>query len=46
MKVIRLVEVTNFTELDSPPLVQLVKKFPTLYGTRRFVTVFTRALHW
>jgi hypothetical protein len=25
---------------------QLVKKFPALYGTRRYITVFTRALHW
>jgi hypothetical protein len=26
--------------------VQLFKIFPTFYGTRRFITVFTRALHW
>jgi hypothetical protein len=25
---------------------QLVKKFPVFYGTRRFITVFTRARHW
>jgi len=25
---------------------QLVKKFPAFYGTRRFITVFTTALHW
>jgi hypothetical protein len=25
---------------------QLLKNFPTFYGTRRFITVFTRALHW
>jgi hypothetical protein len=24
---------------------QLVKKFPTFYGTRRFIIVFTRARH-
>jgi hypothetical protein len=24
---------------------QLVKKFPALYGTRRFITAFTSALH-
>jgi len=24
---------------------QLVKKFPTFYGTRRFITAFTRARH-
>jgi hypothetical protein len=26
--------------------VQLLKNFPAFYGTQRFVTVFTRALHW
>jgi hypothetical protein len=25
---------------------QLLKNFPTLYGTWRFITMFTRALHW
>jgi len=25
---------------------QLVKKFPAFYGNRRFITVFTTALHW
>jgi len=25
---------------------QLVKKLPTFYGTRRFITVFTTAHHW
>jgi len=25
---------------------QLVKKFPSFYETRRFITVFTRARHW
>jgi hypothetical protein len=24
---------------------QLVKKFPTFHGTRRFITTFTNALH-
>jgi hypothetical protein len=32
--------------LDKPPVVQLLKNFPTFYGTRRLITVFTRALHW
>jgi hypothetical protein len=26
--------------------VQLFKNFPAFYGTRRFISVFTRALHW
>jgi hypothetical protein len=28
------------------PIVQPLKKFPAFYGTRKFITVFTRALHW
>jgi hypothetical protein len=32
--------------LEKPPVVQLFKNVPALYGTRRFITVFTRALHW
>jgi hypothetical protein len=32
--------------LKKPPVTQLLKNFPTFYGTRRFITVFTRALHW
>jgi hypothetical protein len=28
------------------PIVQLLKNFPAFYGTRRFITVFIRALHW
>jgi hypothetical protein len=27
------------------PIVQLLKNFPAFYGTRMFITVFTRALH-
>jgi hypothetical protein len=32
--------------LEEPPIVQPLKNLPTLYGTRMFNTVFTRALHW
>jgi hypothetical protein len=32
--------------LEKLPLVQPLKKFPAFYGTRRFIIVFTRALHW
>jgi hypothetical protein len=32
--------------LEKLPVAQSLKIFPTFYGTRRFVTVFTRALHW
>jgi hypothetical protein len=31
--------------LDKLPIVQLLKNFPAFYGTRRFNTVFARALH-
>jgi hypothetical protein len=30
-------------KLRSP---QLLKKFPTFYGTPRFITAFTTARHW
>jgi hypothetical protein len=32
--------------LEKPPVTQLLKNFPTFYGIRRFITVFTGALHW
>jgi hypothetical protein len=32
--------------LEKPPVVQLLKNFSTFYVTRKFITVFTRALHW
>jgi hypothetical protein len=32
--------------LEKLIFVQLVKKFPSFYGTRRFITMFTRARHW
>jgi hypothetical protein len=32
--------------LEKLPIVQLLKNFPAFYGTRKFITVFTRALHW
>jgi hypothetical protein len=32
--------------LEKPPIVQLLKNFPAFYGTRKFISVFTRALHW
>jgi len=25
---------------------QVVKEFPTFYETERFITMFTKALHW
>jgi hypothetical protein len=32
--------------LEKLPIVQPLKNFPAFYGTRRFITAFTRALHW
>jgi hypothetical protein len=32
--------------LEKPPVPYLLKNFPTFYGTQRYLTVFTRALHW
>jgi hypothetical protein len=32
--------------LEKSPIVQPLKNFLAFYGTRRFNTVFTRALHW
>jgi hypothetical protein len=32
--------------LEKPPVTQPLKKFPTFYGTRNFIAVFTRALRW
>jgi hypothetical protein len=32
--------------LEKPPIVQLLKNCPSFYGTQRFITVFTRAIHW
>jgi hypothetical protein len=32
--------------LEKQPVAQLLKNFTTFYGTRRFITVFSRALHW
>jgi hypothetical protein len=32
--------------LEKLPIVQPLKNFPACYGTRRFITAFTRALHW
>jgi hypothetical protein len=30
--------------LENPPVAQLLKRFPIFYDTRKFITVFTRAL--
>jgi hypothetical protein len=32
--------------LEKLPIVQLLKNFPAFYGIRRFITAFTKVLHW
>jgi hypothetical protein len=32
--------------LEKPPVAQPLKNFPIFYGSRKLITVFTRALHW
>jgi hypothetical protein len=32
--------------LEKLRVVQLLKNFPAFNGTRRFITEFTRSLHW
>jgi hypothetical protein len=42
-------EINNSLELrglQKRPAAQLVKNFPTFYGTRRFTSVFARAIRW
>jgi hypothetical protein len=34
------------TVLEKLTVTQLLKKFTAFYGTRRFITVFTRSRHW
>jgi hypothetical protein len=36
----------SWASLKKLTVTQLVKKFPPFYGTRWFITVFTRARHW
>jgi hypothetical protein len=35
----------NYVRLEKPPVTQLLKNFPELYGTQMYITVFTTALH-
>jgi len=35
----------NLLGFEKPTVAQLVQKFRVFYGTRRFITVFTRAYH-
>jgi hypothetical protein len=44
--VLRKLTAWSIALLDKPPVVQLLKNFSMVYGTHKFITVFTRALHW
>jgi hypothetical protein len=35
----------GWVPLQKPPVLQLLRNFEEFYGTQRFITVFTRALH-
>jgi hypothetical protein len=41
----RLTYLRSCALLEKLPIVQPLKNFPAIYGTRRLITVFTRALH-
>jgi hypothetical protein len=43
---ISLIHTWSWALVEKLPIVQLVKNFPAFYGTRKFITVFTRTLHW
>jgi hypothetical protein len=44
--IIRHTYLRSWALLEKPPAVQLLKSFPAFYGTRRFITMSTRALNW
>jgi hypothetical protein len=36
----------SWSLLEKPQVVHLLKNFPAFYGTRKFITMSTRTLHW
>jgi hypothetical protein len=36
----------SWAVLQKTPILQLLKNFSAFYGSRRFITAFTRAIHW
>jgi len=38
--------ITSNQLFENLKVTQLVEKFPAFYGSRRFITAFTRARHW
>jgi hypothetical protein len=45
-RIISLTHSWSWALLEKLPIVQPLKKFSAFYGTRRFITMSTRALHW
>jgi hypothetical protein len=41
-----LIHSRHWDLLEKLLIVQLLKNFPAFYGARKFITMFTRALHW
>jgi hypothetical protein len=44
--ILKLTRSWSWALLEKPPIVQPLRNFPAFYGTRTFITVFTRAFHW
>jgi hypothetical protein len=47
--IIKIIIITYSMEvrpLEKPPVAQPLKNVRIFYGTRRLITLFTRALHW
>jgi hypothetical protein len=45
LRQVLLTYLRSWALLEKPPIEQPLKNFPAFYGTWRFITVFTRALH-
>jgi hypothetical protein len=46
LKIIGRITPSCYVLLEKLLVAQLLKQFPTLYGTQRFIIVLTRACHW
>jgi hypothetical protein len=46
LSVLKILTQWSWTILERPLVWQLLNKFPASHGARRFITVFTRTVHW
>jgi hypothetical protein len=46
LKYAKLTNSMELSLLEKPSIANLFKKYPTFYGTRRFIVVITRSRHW